>query len=114
MAKKRKNREPTRLTEILQILNRKKRLKYALILAVIVLVLGFFATGPRGTIQLYRFKDQKNTLEQEIIALEKENKELQDLKEKIEKDPQQIEKIAREKYKMKKKDEQVYQIVEDE
>ena len=60
-----------------------------------------------------RFINQKSKLQNEIKHLEEENKGLEDIKNKIENDPDYIEKIAREKYKMKKEGEQVYQIVED-
>ena len=74
----------------------------------------FFASGQRGTIQMISFIKQKNDLENEIKILEAEKKQLEIEKDKIKNDPEYIEKIAREKYKMKKKDEKVYQIVEDE
>ncbi len=114
MAKAPNRAKNTKLAEILHHLNRKKRLKKIVIFAVFFLVLVFFATGQRGTIQFFTFTKQKHDLENEIKQLQEENKQLQIEKEKIENDPEYIEKIAREKYKMKKKDEKVYQIVEDE
>jgi cell division protein FtsB len=78
------------------------------------LLLVFFASGPRGTYQLFQFYTQKADLEQEIQNLQSKKAELEHLKKKIETDPAYIEKIAREKYKMKKKDEQVYHVIEDE
>ena len=109
-----KYRKNGKLTEILSRLNRKKRLKHILIFAVFLILLIFFATGQRGTIQMVSFMKQKQDLENEIKVLEEEKKQLEIEKEKIKNDPEYIEKIAREKYKMKKKDEKVYQIVEDE
>jgi cell division protein DivIC len=104
----------SKIRAIVQHLNRKKRSKFILILLVFFILLTYFATGQRGTIQLISFIKQKHDLEKEIRQLESEKKILATEKEKIEKDPEYIEKIAREKYKMKKKDEKVYQIVEDE
>jgi cell division protein FtsB len=52
-------------------------------------------------------------LKNEIEALETEKAKLENMKSKIETDPEYIEKIAREKYKMKKKEEKVYEIVEE-
>ena len=104
----------TKVRGIIDRLNRRKKLKHILILSGIFVVLVYFATGQRGTIQLISFIKQKYDLEQEIKDLEKEKKSLETEKEKIEKDPSHIEKIAREKYKMKKKDEKVYKIIEDE
>jgi len=104
----------TKVRGIIDQLNRKKKLKHLTIILGILIVIVFFATGQRGTIQLISFIKQKYDLEQEINDLEKEKKSLELEKEKIETDPSYIEKIAREKYKMKKKDEKVYKIIEDE
>ena len=102
------------LRDIIAHLNRKKRLKNILILLAFIALLAFFATGQRGTIQLVSFIKQKQDLENDINSLETETKNLEIEKDNIKNDPDYIEKIAREKYKMKKKDEEVYQIVEDE
>jgi len=99
---------------ILQDLNRKKRTRQLFWVGVFLIVLLFISSGPRGTVQLLKFVSQKQELEEEIKGLEAKKKELEALKEKIEKDPDYIEKIAREKYKMRKKEEKVYQIVEEE
>ncbi len=99
---------------LLQELNRKKRTRQLLWLGVLIIVLMFIASGPRGTVQLLKFTSQKQALEEEIEGLEAKKKELEALKEKIEKDPEYIEKIAREKYKMRKKEEKVYQVIEEE
>ena len=56
---------------------------------------------------------QKQDLEKEINALEMEKGKLEEMKSNLESDPEYIEKIAREKYKMKKKEEKVYEIVEE-
>jgi cell division protein FtsB len=72
-----------------------------------------FVTGSRGTIQLYKFTKQKQDLEKEINELEGEKEKLEKMKSDLESDPEYIEKIAREKYKMKKKEEKVYEIVEE-
>ena len=103
-----------KLTEILNSLKRKKRIRHILILLALAILIVFFATGQRGTIQMISFVKQKHDLEEEIKILEAEKKQLEIEKDKIKNDPEYIEKIAREKYKMKKKDEKVYQIVEDE
>ena len=101
------------VSAIMTKITRKKRVKYLLFFTVAVIIIIFFVTGPRGTYQLLKFSKQKSDLEQEINNLEVEKKELEEAKRKIETEPEQIEKVAREKYKMKKKDEKVYQIVED-
>ncbi len=114
MAKPPSRAKNSRLSEILRQLNRKKRVKKIIFLSLFAILLVFFATGQRGTIKLVSFTKQKHDLENDIKSLEEQNKQLQIEKDKIETDPDYIEKIAREKYKMKKKDEKVYQIVEDE
>lgn len=74
--------------------------------------MAYFFVGKRGTYKLITFYNQKNKLTEEIHQLEIEKKELEKFKLQLKNDPQAIEKVAREKYKMKKKDERVYQIVE--
>lgn len=109
-----KKTAPRKITQVLKKLNRKKRTRNLILLVLFGLLLVFFASGPRGTYQLVQFYKQKADLQQEIENLQLKKAELEQLKKKIETDPAYIEKIAREKYKMRKKDEQVYHIVEDE
>ena len=54
-----------------------------------------------------------DTLKEDIKNLEDEKKNLEEIKDKIENDSTYLEKIAREKYKMKKKGEKVYEIIEE-
>ena len=111
MAKK--PRSGRKITEVMQTITRKKRIRHLGLLAILILVILFFASGSRGTFQLFKFTQQKSSLEQEIRDLESENTRLENMKKRIETDPDYIEKIAREKYKMKKKGEEVYEIVEE-
>jgi cell division protein FtsB len=113
MTKPATRKRKTQFRSMLQDLNRKKRTRQLIWLGILIIVLLFIASGPRGTVQLVTFMNQKQDLEEEIRGLEAKKKELEALKEKIEKDPDYIEKIAREKYKMRKKDEKVYQIIEE-
>jgi len=99
---------------LLQELDRKKRTRQLFWAGALIIILLFIASGPRGTVQLIKFVSQKHQLEEEIKGLEAKKKELEALRKKIENDPEYIEKIAREKYKMRKKDEKVYQVVEEE
>ena len=108
-----RTRKPTRkITQVFQRLNRKKRTRNLILFGLFALILIFFVSGPRGSYQLLKFTYQKRTLELEIEHLQRKKAELEKIKKKIETDPAYIEKIAREKYKMKKKDEQVYQVIE--
>ena len=77
------------------------------------MLLVFLSTGSRGTIKLWQISSEVNTLKTDIQELEEEKKRLQEIKDKIENDSTYLEKIAREKYKMKKKGEKVYEIIEE-
>ena len=55
------------------------------------MLLIFFISGPRGTYRLFSFTKQKHDLENEIENLEYENEELQIIKDKLENDPDYIE-----------------------
>jgi cell division protein FtsB len=112
--KRTNNREASRrVSTALKRSKRRKRIRNLVLLSVFIALLMFFISGPRGTYRLFSFTKQKHDLEHEIENLEYENKELQIIKDKLENDPDYIEKVAREEYKMKKKDEKVYQIVEE-
>ncbi len=102
-----------KISAILDQLKQKKRKKQLIIGSIILLVLIFFISGSRGSYQMFRFMNQKRLVEQEINRLEKEKQDLEKLRKRAEQDPEYIEKIAREKYKLKKKDEKVYQVVEE-
>jgi cell division protein DivIC len=112
MNRPRKRKPTRRITQVFKQLNRKKRTRNVIIFGSVALILIFFASGPRGSYQLLKFTYQKHELELEIKKLQQKRAELERIKKKIETDPAYIEKIAREKYKMKKKDEQVYQVIE--
>ncbi len=86
-----------KLSAILDQLKQKKRKKQLIIVSIILVVLIFFISGSRGTYQLFRFINHKRQVEQEINKLENEKQDLEKLREKAEKDPEYIEKIAREK-----------------
>ena len=91
----------------------KKHVKYVIIAGVIVVLLIFYFTGPRGTIRLWRIMDKKQDLENEIKELETTKVELDSIKNRLENDPEYLEKIAREEYNMKKKGEKVIKIETD-
>jgi cell division protein FtsB len=113
---KRKARIPAKksgLKEILQKASRTKRIKHIFILSILLLLLIFLGSGSRGTIKLWQISNEVETIEQDIKLLEEEKKRLEEIKYKIENDSTYMEKIAREKYKMKKKGEKVYEIIEE-
>jgi len=113
--KKRRAKPPQqqrKITEIIKIISQKKRIKLFILLAFISIIALFFIIGNRGTYKLFTFYNQKQKLENEIEKLETEKSALDTIQAKLESDPEYIEKVAREKYKMKKKGERVYQVVE--
>ena len=101
-----------KITDVLKRIAQKKRIKLFLSVLVLLLIVTYFFVGERGTYKLISFYNQKEKIIEEIQQLEIEKKELEKFKSELENDPQSIEKVAREKYKMKKKGERVYQIVE--
>ena len=111
MAKKHKSGR--RITQIMEQISHKKRVRQLTLIAILIIIVLIFSTGSRGTYQFYKFNEKKADLEEEIEKLESQKKDLEKVKLKIENDPAYIEKIAREKYKMKKKEEKVYEIVEE-
>ena len=79
-------------------------------LAVVVVIFVVFFTGNRSIFKLIALHNQKTRLEQQKVRLQEEQKELEEEIDKLKNDPKYIEKIAREKYKMRKKGEEVYEI----
>ena len=94
-------------------ITRKKRIKKIFLVTIFIVFILIFITGQRGSYQLYKFSKQANELEIEIAKITEEIRRLEQERDKINNDPTYIEKIAREKYKMKKEGEQVYQIVDE-
>lgn len=91
----------------------KKHNGFIAITAVILLIISIFLFADRGFIHFYKSYNEQQELKKEIEKLQKKKELLIEEKDKLQNDPKYIEKIAREKYKMKKKDEKVYQIETD-
>jgi len=87
-----------------------KLIRVGIGLIVFVLILFVFVSGPRGTWQLYRTDREKQKLVDEIRELEFKKAELDSERTRLLNDPEYIEKIAREKYNMKKEGEKVSKI----
>ncbi len=75
---------------------------------ILVLVLAFFFAD-RGMVTYWRAQEERDELLREIEELKVKKKNLLKEKEMLEKDMDYIEKVAREKYKMKKPGEKVYE-----
>ncbi len=90
------------------------KIKSILIAAVTGIVIYFlFFAGPRNVVQYFKQKSHKKTLIRDINSLNKEKEQLKKESERLKNDLDYIEKIAREKYNMKKKDEKVYKIIKE-
>jgi cell division protein FtsB len=68
------------------------------------------SVGKRGCYEQARVHVEKKRIESEIAILEKDTAAAAAEKKKLE-DPAEVEKLAREKYGMSKKDEKVYRVV---
>ncbi|HWR90379.1 MAG TPA: septum formation initiator family protein [Dissulfurispiraceae bacterium] len=83
---------------------------------LILVILGYFMVhlifGNKGLIKYRHLQRTKQTLEQEITAMEKENKILREKTKQIEQDPYYIEKHAREEFNMSKPGEYIFQFQE--
>jgi cell division protein FtsB len=80
------------------------------ILLFIIVIITVFLFADRGFLHFYRSYNERELLKEEIKGLEQKKEQLLKEKDKLQNDPEYIEKVAREKYKMKKKDEKVYQV----
>lgn len=77
-------------------------------------VVALFVIGPRNIFQYYQSKQDKNRLEQDIKELKLKKALLDSELTLLSNDPDYLEKLAREKYNMKKKGEKVYKILKEE
>lgn len=105
MVKKQAKPLPSKLLRVI----RKHNGLFVILLFVVVIV-AVFLFADRGFIHFYDSYNEREILQDEIKVLEQKKEQLLQEKEKLRSDPDYIEKIAREKYKMKKKDEKVYQV----
>lgn len=85
-------------------------LKFSGIVVLIILIILLLTSGPRGTLKLYKSDRDKEQLQQDIEALESRKAQLDSERTLLQNDPAYIEKVAREKYNMKKKGEKVYRV----
>lgn len=88
------------------------KILFSLILAVSIIAM--FVLGPRNIFQYYSNKREKARLQDDIEALKLKKAKLDSELTHLTDDPQYLEKIAREKYNMKKKGEKVYKIIKEE
>ena len=73
-----------------------------------------FLFGNHGLYQLYTLKKERNSIQEKINLLREEKIALEDEKTKLQTDNKHIEEIARERYRMSKKGERVFKVIEKE
>ena len=91
----------------------KNKIKYIIYLIIILIGLAYVLFNKYGIFKYWKLETQVNELKEKITTIEKQNKileaEIDSLKKGI---PAKIERIAREKFNMKRKNEQVIRVEE--
>jgi len=82
------------------------------LLAVIAFVIIFFVISDYGLYSVYKLRRRKSQLEENIARLEKEQKALKEEIKRLKTDPEYIEKVVRNKYRMARKGEEVFRVIE--
>ena len=91
----------------------KKVIKLFLLLGVGILLITFFF-GDHGIYHLYTIKSERSKIQKEIDSLREKKLVLEDEKTRLKTDFKYIEEMAREKYRMAKKGEKVFKVIEKE
>ena len=78
--------------------------------AVILLIIFFF--GDHGLYQLYRVRSEREQIKKDIQQLRTERIKLEGKKQRLENDFEYIERLARERYRMAKKGEKVFKVID--
>jgi len=89
----------------------KKIIKLMLLLGLLVLLITFFF-GDHGLYHLYTLKSERKRIQAEIDYLRNQRITLEDEKTRLKTDYKYIEEMAREKYRMAKKREKVFKVIE--
>ena len=89
----------------------KKIIKLMLLLGLLVLLITFFF-GDHGLYNLYTLKSERKKIQAEIDYLRNQRITLEDEKTRLKTDYKYIEEMAREKYRMAKKREKVFKVIE--
>jgi len=82
------------------------------VLSFVTLFIIFFVIGDYGLYQIYMLNRQKNRVTEHIAELKLEQDSLQAERNRLETDMAYIEKLARERYRMAKKGEKVFRVIE--
>ena len=89
----------------------KKAVKLFLLLGISAVLITFFF-GDHGLYHLYTIKSERNKIQKEIDFLREKRVVLENEKTKLKTDFKYIEEMAREKYRMAKKGEKVFKVIE--
>ncbi|MDO9549189.1 MAG: septum formation initiator family protein [Candidatus Marinimicrobia bacterium] len=90
-----------------------KRLYWILgVLSFVTLFIIFFVIGDYGLYQIYALNKQKNRITDHIAELKLEQDSMQAERNRLETDLEYIERLARERYRMAKKGEKVFRVIE--
>ena len=91
----------------------KRIIKTMLLIGALSLIIIFFL-GDHGLYQLYTLKKERAQIQNQINILRNEKIELENEKIKLQTDYKYIEELAREKYRMAKKGEKVFKVIDQE
>ncbi|MCF7796377.1 MAG: septum formation initiator family protein [Candidatus Marinimicrobia bacterium] len=89
----------------------RSKLAWVLMLLVLVFLVQAFVFQDEGLYRLYQLKKQIKASEERIEALKVENARLEAERQRLLDDPEYLEKVAREKYRMAKPGEKVYRVI---
>ena len=91
----------------------KKVIRGILTIGALTLLI-IFLFGNHGLYQLYILKKERSSIQEKINLLREKKMALEDEKTKLQTDNKHIEEIARERYRMSKKGERVFKVIEKE
>ncbi len=89
----------------------KRIIRAILIMGAVALIIIFFF-GDHGLYQLYTLKKERNQIQENINQLREEKIALEGEKSRLHTDQKYIEELARVKYRMAKKGEKVFKVIE--
>ena len=83
---------------------------YKIVIIFVVLALLWIVFSPgAGLLTLWRKRSELHNLEQQNVALEEENTQLQEIIDKLQNDPAYLEEVARREHNLLKKNERVFE-----
>ena len=94
------------------IVKAQKQFLRGVVLLICISLIIVFIFGDHGLIKLYKVKQKRKGIQDNITKLREEKEKTIDEKNKMENDLDYIEKIAREKYKMVKPGEKIFKVIE--